>query len=157
MTSNTIELAEDFIRNNSKVVIMCWFVEEVHMLAEYFGDRCVVYKGGMTQKQKDKAQEEFNNNPDKDVLIGNIISAGVGVNLVSTVENRPSNCLILNSFDYVPANNQQAVDRIRRFGVKWDVNIYYLMFNQTHSAYMFDKVLKKNMVIDTVIKEEKKK
>jgi SWI/SNF-related matrix-associated actin-dependent regulator 1 of chromatin subfamily A len=157
MTTYTIELAEEFIFHNSKVVIMCWYLEEVNLLSEHFGDKCVVYKGGMTQKQKDKAQEEFNNNPAIDVLIGNIISAGLGVNLVSTVENRPSNCLILNSFDYVPANNQQAVDRIRRFGVKWDVNIYYLMFNQTHSAYMFDKVLKKNMVIDTVIKEEKYK
>ncbi len=101
MVPHTIELTEEHIEDGSKVIIGCCFNVEVDLLKEYFGNKCVIYKGGMTTKQKDKAQEEFTHNPKIKVFIGNIQSAGVGLTLVS------SNITIMNSYDWVPSSNEQ--------------------------------------------------
>jgi SWI/SNF-related matrix-associated actin-dependent regulator 1 of chromatin subfamily A len=82
------------------------------------------------------------------VFIANIESAGVGITL--TV----SHVLIFNDFDYVPGNNRQMEDRIYRIGQAHDVDIYYQMFNGTQYKKMWEIVLRKEVVINSVIKKE---
>jgi SWI/SNF-related matrix-associated actin-dependent regulator 1 of chromatin subfamily A len=151
MIPHTIELAEEHIEDGSKIIIGCCFNIEVDLLKEHFKNKCVIYKGGMTTKQKDKAQEEFTNNPKIKVFIGNIQSAGVGLTLVS------SNITIMNSYDWVPSSNEQFQDRNFRLGQTKDVTTYYQLFNNTYSEHVWNTLIKKLMTIDTVIKDEKNK
>lgn len=151
MIPNTTKLADEIISRNEKVIIGCCYDEELYRLQEYYGDKCVVYNGKMTAKEKDAAQHAFMTNPEKMVFIGNLKSAGVGLTL--TVAKH----LIFNDFDYVKGNNDQFMDRIHRINQTEDVNIYFQIFRNTQYQKMWDIVLKKGYVIDQIIKKESEK
>jgi SWI/SNF-related matrix-associated actin-dependent regulator 1 of chromatin subfamily A len=151
MIKNTEQLADEFLEDDNKVFIACCFNEEISHLKEYFGDKAVIYKGGMSIKQKDESEYKFMNDPKTTVFIGNIIAAGVGLTLTS------AHICIFNSYSWVPGDNSQISDRIYRIGQKEDVEIFYQLFSNTISDHMWDTVVRKDLNIDKVIKEENNK
>ena len=151
MVPHTIELADKFIKNGEKVIIATCYDEELSRLKEYYGDKCVVYNGKMNAKQKDAARDKFLEDPNVMVFIGNIIAAGVGLNLTK------SHIMVFNNIDFVPSSCRQMEDRIYRIGQKKDVDIYYQMFRGTQYEKIWETVLKKELVINAVIKKEKDK
>ena len=151
MVPNTIALTEKFVANGDKVVIACCFDEELYSLQEYFGDSCVIYNGKMNSKEKDEAQNAFMNDDNVKVFIGNLQSAGVGISLVISTK------LIFNSFSYSNADNKQMEDRIHRLNQTKDVDVYYQFFEDTQNEKMWNIVLKKDNIFNTVIKTENEK
>ena len=151
MVPNTIKMADEFISQNKKVIIATCYDEELEMLKEYYGDKCVVYNGKMSAKQKDAAQKAFTENPNIMIFIGNIQAAGVGITLVV------SNKLIFNNISFVPGDNRQMEDRCYRIGQTNDVDIYYQMFRKTQYEKMWNTVMRKELVINQVIKKEDEK
>ena len=151
MVPNTIALTEKFVANGDKVVIACCFDEELYSLQEYFSDSCVIYNGKMNSKEKDEAQNAFMNDDNVKVFIGNLQSAGVGISLVISTK------LIFNSFSYSNADNKQMEDRIHRLNQTKDVDVYYQFFEDTQNEKMWNIVLKKDNIFNTVIKTESDK
>ena len=151
MTSNTIQLVNEKLEDGEKVIIVCTFSEEIDILKKYYGDKCVVYDGKMTLKQKDKAEYEFMNNPKIKVFIGQIIACSVGLTLTA------AHTLIFNSYSWVAADNLQAQDRIYRINQTHDVTCIYQLFNDSISQNMFDKVMKKEIIMNKTIKSENEK
>lgn len=151
MVPNTIKMCDEFIAQGEKVVIACCYDEELYTLRDYYGDSCVVYNGKMSLKEKDKAINEFKNNPDVKVFLGNITAAGVGITL--TISNK----LIFNNISYVTGDNQQMQDRIYRIGQTRPVDIYYQIFKDTQYERMWNIVLRKQLIIEQVIKKEDEK
>lgn len=151
MTSNTIQLVDEKLEDGEKVIIVCTFSEEIDILKKYYGDKCVVYDGKMTLKQKDKAEYEFMNNPKIKVFIGQIIACSVGLTLTA------AHTLIFNSYSWVAADNLQAQDRIYRINQTHDVTCIYQLFNDSISQNMFDKVMKKEIIMNKTIKSENEK
>ena len=151
MVPNTIKLADSFIENGEKVVIACCYDEELYTLKDYYGDKCVIYNGKISAKDKDKNIEKFANDPNIMVFIGNIQAAGVGITLLS------SRTLIFNNISYVPSDDLQMQDRIYRIGQTRDVDIYYQIFRDTQYEKMWNIVLRKTLIIDQVIKKETEK
>ena len=151
MTQNTIQLVNEKLEDGEKVIIVCTFSEEIDILKKYYGDKCVVYDGKMTLKQKDKAEYEFMNNPKIKVFIGQIIACSVGLTLTA------AHTLIFNSYSWVAADNLQAQDRIYRLNQTHDVTCIYQLFNDSISQNMFDKVMKKEIIMNKTIKSESEK
>ena len=151
MTANTISLVDDLIEDGEKVVIITTFQDEMDILKDYYGDRCVVYNGKMTAKQKDKAQEKFNNDKKTQVLIGQIVAVGVGLNL------QASRYVVFNSYSWVAAENRQSESRVHRLTQTRDVECIYQLFTDSVSQDMFEKVLFKEYLMDEVIKSENEK
>ena len=151
MVPNTIKLANSFIENNEKVIIATCYDEELKLLKEYYGNTCVVYNGKMNSKQKDAAKEAFMTNPEIKVFIGQVLAAGVGLTL--TVSHK----LIFNNIDFVPGNNRQMEDRIYRIGQHHDVDIYYQLYRDTQYEKIWNMVMRKELVINQVIKKEVEK
>lgn len=151
MVPNTIKLADSFIEKGEKVVIACCYDEELYTLKEYYGDRCVIYNGKITAKDKDKNIEKFTNDPNIMVFIGNIQAAGVGITLLA------SHVLIFNNISFVPGDNLQMQDRIYRIGQTKDVDIYYQIFRDTQYEKMWNIVLRKSLVINQIVKKEDEK
>jgi SWI/SNF-related matrix-associated actin-dependent regulator 1 of chromatin subfamily A len=151
MVPNTIKLADSFIEKGEKVVIACCYDEELYTLKEYYGDRCVIYNGKITAKDKDKNIEKFTNDPNIMVFIGNIQAAGVGITLLA------SHVLIFNNISFVPGDNLQMQDRIYRIGQTRDVDIYYQIFKDTQYEKMWNIVLRKSLVINQIVKKEDEK
>ncbi len=151
MVPNTISMTDDFIENNEKVVIACCYDEELYTLREYFGEKCVIYNGKMSLKEKDEAVRKFMNDDDTKIFIGNINAAGVGITLTSATK------LIFNNISFVPGDNQQMCDRIHRLNQTKPVDIYYQLFRGTQYEKMWNIVLKKELIINQVIKKENEK
>lgn len=151
MVPYTIRIVDHWLKRGEKVVIACCYDDELYTLHEHYGDKSVIYNGKMNIKQKDKAVDEFMNNPDVTVFIGNIVAAGVGITLTS------SSKLVFNNMSFVPGDCQQMQDRICRIGQTKDCDIYYQYFRDTQYEHIWNTVLKKSLVIDQVIKKESEK
>ena len=151
MVPNTIKLADEFIKNGDKVIIATCYDEELEMFREYYGERCVIYNGKMNAKQKDAAQKAFMEDPNVMVFIGNIQAASVGLTLIV------SHTLIFNNMSFVPSDCRQMEDRIYRIGQTKDVDIYYQMFKGTQYEKIWNIILKKELIINQVIKKENEK
>ena len=148
MVDNTIKLVDDMLEEGGKVIIVCTFAEEIAMFKNYYKKKCVVYDGKMTAKAKDKAEQAFNNDKNVRVFIGQILAAGVGLNLVV------ANKMVFNSYSWVAADNAQIEDRIYRLTQKNDVTCVYQLFNDSMSKHMYDTVIGKKNMMDTIIKSE---
>jgi SWI/SNF-related matrix-associated actin-dependent regulator of chromatin subfamily A-like protein 1 len=144
----TIEEAENAIEQGQKVIIFTSFTDELNELAEHFGSRCVTHNGPMSEAAKQYSVDEFQNNPDVKVFIGNIRSAGVGITLTA------ANYVIFNSYDWVPGNNEQAEDRAYRIGQKNNVTVKYQLFLDTVSMKMWWTLKKKKNIINTIMNEK---
>lgn len=151
MIPNTISLTDRAISKGEKVVIACCYDEELYTLQEQYKDKCVIYNGKLSLKQKEEAINQFMGNPDIMVFIGNIKAAGVGITLTS------SRTLIFNDFDYVPGNNLQMSDRVHRLTQTRPVHIIYQIFRNTQYEKMWDITMRKQVTIDSVIKKEEEK
>ena len=151
MVQHTIEVTNECLEQNEKVVIITVFNKEMELLKNYYGEKCVVYHGKMTPKQKDAARHEFINNPNKKVFIGQVVAASLGLSLPV------AKYLFFNNFSWVMAENEQSEDRIYRLTQTRDVTCTYMLFNDSISQEMFDKVLYKKKISDDVIKTERNK
>ena len=145
MIQHTIDLAEEHIENGSKVLLLCNYNDELYELQKHFGKMAVIYNGSMNAKDKDKSEYEFMHNDNIKVFVGNIEACGVGLTLTA------GNIAIFNSFSWVPADNNQAMDRVFRITQKEDVKIYFQIYNNTASSDMWDKINDKTKVIDNVV------
>lgn len=142
---NTIELVDNAIEEDKKVIIFTTFNDELLDLQEHYGNKCVVHNGSMSSNDKQHSVDEFQNNPNKKVFIGNIMSAGVGITLTA------ADTVVFNSFDWVPGNNEQAEDRSYRIGQKNNVSVYYQLFDDTISTRMWYTLKHKKNVINQII------
>jgi SWI/SNF-related matrix-associated actin-dependent regulator 1 of chromatin subfamily A len=142
----TIDIANEILSEGNKVIIFTCFTDELMELANYYGDKCVVHYGQLSEKEKQKSIDEFQNREDGPmVFIGNIKSAGVGITLTR------SHYLIFNSFNWVPGDVEQAEFRSFRIGQKNNVKIYYNLFKETIITQMWHVLKYKQKIIDEII------
>lgn len=151
MTVHTIDLVDEYLSENEKVVIITCFQEEMDKFQKHYGKKCVVYNGKMTTKQKDKAQDEFLNNPKVMVFVGQIEACGTGLSLPV------SKTIVFNSYSWSSTSNKQAEDRVYRLTQTRDVECIYQLFTDSISQDMFDKVIYKELIANQTIKSEKEK
>lgn len=142
---HTIDLVEDFIDNDQKVVIFSCFTQTINEIHEHFGSKSVLIDGSVSKERRQLAVDRFQSDDKVKVFCGNIIAAGVGLTLTE------GTVVIFNDLDWVPANHAQAEDRIHRIGQTNDVHIIYLLFDDTLDTLMFDSLQAKIKVINKVM------
>lgn len=151
MTANTIELVNELLDDDEKVIIVCTFQDELDIFRKYYGDKCVCYDGRMSDKAKDAAEKAFMNDPKIKVFVGNINAASLGLTL--TVARK----MVFNSYSWEEIANRQMQDRIWRITQTDDVECIYQLYTDSISQHMFNSVIRKGMIMDEVIKTEKEK
>lgn len=151
MLPHTIELVNSIISKGEKVIVFCAFDNEIYTLQEHFKDKCVIHNGKLTLKEKDKSLKTFNEDDNVKILLGNLSSTSVGLNLCV------ANNIVFNSVSWLPAENHQAEYRILRIGQNKDCFIYYQILEQTYLEKMFEILDIKNEIINNVIVDEKNK
>lgn len=139
-----IQLINDIIADNEKVVLFCKFDKEFDFFMNYYRDIAV----GINGKTKDRETQvfEFQNNPKIKVFIGNLQTAGVGITLTAA-----SKC-IFYSQTYTWGDAEQSRARIYRIGQKNGCIYYYLLGVDT-----VDEVIYKSNVYKTNLIEDFKK
>lgn len=149
MIPNTIKLTDKLLSHDKKVFIVCCFDDEVYSLKEHYGDKAVIFNGKMNQKQKDKAVDEFNNNDNVKIFIGQIVACGVGINL-----NKNCNHAIFQNLSFTDAEFSQACDRIFRIGSKEDVYIYLQYFVDSVSERTVNIIKNKKEISEKIINDK---
>lgn len=143
--SQTIEIAENILEQDKKVIIFCNFTDSLNKICEHFGKSAVKVDGSMSKIERQNSVDQFQENDKIKVFVGNIIAAGVGLTLTA------AEAVIMNDLSFVPAHHSQAEDRAYRIGQKKNVSIYYPLFENTIEGIIYDILNNKKQVIATVM------
>lgn len=139
----------EYLENVSeKIVIFAHHQEVIRQLKEALGAKAVVLTGQTSQKARNKAVTEFQNNPEIQYFLGSIQAAGVGLTLTAA-----SNVIFVE-LDWVPGNISQAEDRLHRIGARDSVLVQHLVFNESIDAKMAKTLINKQNIIDQVLDNE---
>lgn len=143
--ASAIDLAESFTDADESVVIVTQFDDTMDKLMAKFGDDACCIRGGMSDKAKQQAIDDFQSGAKK-VCCLNTIAGGVGVTLTK------AHNMVICDFDWTPANMIQVEDRICRSGQKECCNIFYLHFEDALLDETFiDMITDKSANIDRVV------
>ena len=143
--SSTIELAENIIEQGKKVIIFTNFTNTLKTLLDHFGKKAVGLDGSSSKVERQNAVDQFQENDKIQVFVGNIKAAGVGITLTS------SEAVIMNDLSFVPSDHSQAEDRAYRYGQKSNVSVYYPIFENTIEGIIYDMLMKKKNIFETVM------
>jgi SWI/SNF-related matrix-associated actin-dependent regulator of chromatin subfamily A-like protein 1 len=143
--SQTIEIAENIIEQDKKVIIFCNFTDSLNKIVEHFGKSAVKIDGSCSKEQRQFAVDEFQTNPKIKVFVGNVKAAGVGITLTE------GEVVIFNDLSFLPSDMAQAEDRAYRYGQKNNVLVYYPIYENTIEAVIYDIINEKKKVIATVM------
>jgi SWI/SNF-related matrix-associated actin-dependent regulator 1 of chromatin subfamily A len=143
--AQTIELTENILEQDKKVIIFCNFTESLNKIVEHFGKSAVKVDGSMSKPERQHSVDEFQDNPKVKVFVGNIKAAGVGLTLTA------AEAVIMNDLSFLPSDHAQAEDRAYRYGQKNNVLVYYPIFENTIEGIIYDILNNKKQVIATVM------
>ena len=143
--AQTIELAENILEQDKKVIIFCNFTDSLNKITEHFGKAAVKLDGSMSKPERQHSVDQFQDNPKVKVFVGNIKAAGVGITLTS------AEAVIMNDLSFLPSDHAQAEDRAYRYGQKNNVLVYYPIFENTIEGIIYDILNNKKQVIATVM------
>lgn len=132
-----------------KLVLFAWHrsvMEELEsQLARYGVAR---HDGGMSPGQKHKAVRKFIEDPRTRVFLGNLLSAGTGIDGLQDVASH----VAFAEMSWVPGENEQCVDRLHRHGQKASVVAQFLVapgsFDERVAATMLEKYQGINATLD---------
>lgn len=145
---STIELCENMLEQDKKVIIFTNFTNSLNLLMEKFGKLAVKVDGSCSKIQRQNAVDEFQNNEKIKVFVGNIKAAGVGLTLTA------AEAVIMNDLSFLPSDHAQAEDRAYRYGQKNNVLVYYPIFDNTVEGIIYDILDKKKKIIGTVMGDD---
>jgi SWI/SNF-related matrix-associated actin-dependent regulator 1 of chromatin subfamily A len=143
--AQTIELAENILEQDKKVIIFCNFTDSLNKISEHFGKLAVKLDGSMSKVERQNSVDQFQDNPKVKVFVGNIKAAGVGITLTA------AEAVIMNDLSFLPSDHAQAEDRAYRYGQKNNVLVYYPIFENTIEGVIYDILNNKKQVIATVM------
>jgi SWI/SNF-related matrix-associated actin-dependent regulator 1 of chromatin subfamily A len=143
--AQTIELAENILEQDKKVIIFCNFTDSLNKITEHFGKSAVKLDGSMSKPERQNSVDQFQDNPKVKVFVGNIKAAGVGITLTA------AEAVIMNDLSFLPSDHAQAEDRAYRYGQKNNVLVYYPIFENTIEGIIYDILNNKKQVIATVM------
>jgi len=142
---DTIELAENILEQDKKVIIFTNFTETLNRIADHFGKQAVRLDGSTSKPQRQYAVDQFQDNEKIKVFVGNVKAAGVGITLTA------AEAVIINDLSFVPGDLAQAEDRAYRYGQKNSVSVYYPIFDNSIEGIIYDMVNQKKQNIGTVM------
>lgn len=144
-----IELAESIIDEGRKVVIFGSYSEPLQILQNHFNKRCVKVTGDVNAYMRDQLVQKFHNDEEVEVFLGNMVAAGVGINLTNASD------VIFINMPFTPAELYQAMDRLHRIGQKNCVNVHYTICEASVDEYIYSFLLDKQADINTVVDQGK--
>ena len=143
--ANTIEIVENILEQDKKVIVFTNFTDTLRRIVEHFGKSSVYLDGSLSKGARQEAVDKFQNDDKVKVFVGNIKAAGVGITLTA------AEAVVMNDLSFVPSDHSQAEDRAYRFGQKNNVLVYYPIFENTIEGVVYDILNNKKRVIATVM------
>ena len=122
------DYAAQLSRNVGKVVFFAKHVDVLDQAEELFAARGIGFasiRGDQTSKVREKNIAAFMNDPDVEIAVCSLLTAGVGLNL------QVASNLVLAELSWTYAEQTQAIDRIHRIGQAEPVTAWRIIAAQT--------------------------
>jgi SWI/SNF-related matrix-associated actin-dependent regulator 1 of chromatin subfamily A len=134
----------------NKVVVFAHHRDTIETLSRDLAEQgAVILYGGMTAEQKQKSIDAFVSDPQTQVLIGQTVAGGTGVDGLQGVCNH----MVFVEVDWSPGVMDQAIDRLRRIGQKREtVFVHYLVVPDSLDTMMDETLKRKRNVIERLMK-----
>ncbi|MBX3194380.1 MAG: DEAD/DEAH box helicase [Schumannella sp.] len=116
----TVNLA----RNVGKVVFFAKHIDVMDAAERYFADagvKTVSIRGEQTAKARTAAIDAFTNDPEVQVAVCSLLTAGVGINL------QVASNVVLAELSWTNAEQTQAIDRVHRIGQELPVTAWRII------------------------------
>jgi len=143
------EIIEEYLDNDRPLLIFCCFIEPLKRLAEQYGHDAAILHGSMSKEER---QESIDRLVSEEAKIGlfSLKAAGMGIDGLQHVIDTA----IFIDFDWVPANHEQAEDRIHRIGQDAKVQIYYMIVEDSIDEYMSELINEKMKIASQIVDGE---
>lgn len=142
-----INWIRDYINTGEKLVLFAYHLEVLNDLQSAFSDiKTVRIDGSVKSEDRQKIIDQFQNDLEIKLFIGQIKAAGIGITLTA------ASAVAFVEFSWTPADHEQAEDRIHRIGQKADsVTAYYLVAEGTIEKDIVEMIQKKYDTVKKVI------
>lgn len=140
-----IDHINNLLEEEEKLVIFAHHKSVVAKLKKGIKAVSVTLTGDSSMTERQKAVTEFQNDPHVRVFIGNIKAAGIGITLTAA-----KTCVFVET-SFVPAEIEQACDRLHRIGQKDSVRCQFLVLKDSIDALILKVVIRKNKIIKKLI------
>lgn len=142
----SIEWISEHLETNGKLVVFATHTDTLNQLQNHFKNICVRIDGKTNMIDREKAVENFQNNNEIKLFLGNIKAAGVGLTLTA------ANATCFLELGWTPGDHDQAEDRVHRIGQEADsVHAYYLLAYNTIEDDISELLDKKRQVLDAIL------
>ena len=127
------EIVEEAEQDKRKVIVFSFFRNTLQAAAAALGDRVAgVIDGSMPMKGRQAILDDFRANPDKTVLICQVIAGGVGLNV------QEASVIIFCEPQLKPSMEEQAIGRAYRMGQSRKVTVHRLLIADTVDERILD-------------------
>lgn len=144
-----LDLLQDVLENDEKVVIFVRFRKDISRLAlaihARFKKAPLILSGSVPIDRRDSIVQEFHENPRKKIFIAQIQAGSLGIDLT------PASVAIFYSLDYNYANYVQATDRLHRIGQTRKVTYYHLLAERTIDNVVLTVLREKGNLAEAII------
>ena len=138
------EWIDNFLESGKKLVIFVHHRITTQTLLSWFPNSLVI-DGSTPGNRRQEIVREYQSNPKRQLLIGNIKAAGVGLTLTAA-----SDCLFLE-LPWTPADLRQAIDRLHRIGQENPVTAWFMLVQDSVETKIMDVLDGKAKVLSKVL------
>ncbi len=154
--TSKLQALEEIIDNleDQKVVVWARFKEEIKRIqCSLLGRKRPFLRltGDETTKERFESIEKFQKEDKPYVMIGNVASGGVGVDLYSS-----SHCIYFSN-TWSLGDRMQSEDRLHRIGQKNPVTYYDLIAKETIDEYIYNILKNKEKLSDKITGDDLRK
>lgn len=137
------ELLKEAKENNEKVIIFTFFLKVIKVIQRTFPEYIVgVINGSVPSKERQNIIDHFSKSLDKHVLVTQIATASLGLNIQS------ANMIIFCEPQIKPSYETQAIARAYRMGQVNNVTVYRLLTENSIDERMMELLDTKQQVFD---------
>ena len=141
-----IEMIDELFEGGRSVVVFSCYIDPLKALVKHYGKQAVLVEGSMSDKARQVSIDALANGTARLGAFG-IRSGGMGIDgIQKTVD-----VAIFLDFDWVPANHLQAEGRIYRQGQTKQVQVFYMVVEDSIDEYMRDIVINKLEVAEQIV------
>ncbi len=133
------------MESGGKIIVFAHHRAVLEQLHRNFRDVGVLFYGGMSPEEKQRAVDSFQRDPKTRVFFGSIGAAGTAI----TLHAGDRVCFVEE--DWVPGRMTQAEDRAHRFGQRNAVLVEHLVFAGSLDVHIAQTSIKKQERIDRAL------
>ena len=137
---------DNFLETGEKLVVFAHHTDIVDRVRDKY--KCNKIDGSVKDKKRQEIIDDFQKNPEPNLLVCNIKAGGVGITLTAA-----SNVVFLE-LPWTPSEIEQAIDRLHRIGQKNSVNAYFLLGENTIDKDIYDLIENKRLITQQIISGE---